>query len=369
MKKKFVFCIAAAALAVTSCTNDIVMDSAKADMKGKAISFSTYAQAVRNQTRAASYASGDVSNASSDASITTGDFGVVGYMADHNIYLGSTNKAVQQTYNSTTTTWEYATASEIRFWPDGNMDFYAYFPYTATAAFAASNSTGTVMTISNWTDGQDVLYAVKKNQGYDSEVTLPFKHAFAKIKEVNVAASGDVLSSGIEVIIESVEFLKTAIAGSVKVDASGDASYTASGSARKVTPASAVTVSGSTQALIVNADNAYILPTASGDYWNGQTIASGDATLDNAEKISIHLKAKVKQGSVYLVGGADTYGDMYIPATAGSTEFVAGKRYIYNIVMKDNVGFDKNGNPILKPIKFSASVVDWTDETVIDITL
>jgi len=366
MKKKFVFCIAAAALAVTSCTNDIVMDSAKADMKGKAISFSTYAQAVRNQTRA--YASGDVVNSSSDANcITTGDFGVVGYMADNNIYLGSTSKAVQQTYNSTS--WEYATASEIRFWPEGNMDFYAYFPYTATASFAASNATVTVMTISNWTDGQDVLYAVTKNQAYAKRVPLQFKHAFAKIKEVKVAASGDVLSSGIEVIIESAEFLKTATAGSVKVDASGDASYTASGSARKVTPASAVTVSGSDQALIVNADNAYILPTASGDYWNGQTIASGDATLDNAEKISIHLKAKVKQGSVYLVGDADTYGDMYIPATAGSTEFVAGKRYIYNIVMKDNVGFDKNGNPILKPIKFSASVVDWTDETVIDITL
>lgn len=366
MKKKFVFCIAAAALAVTSCTNDIVMDSAKADMKGKAISFSTYAQAVRNQTRA--YASGDVVNASSDANcITTGDFGVVGYMADNNIYLGSTSKAVQQTYNSTS--WEYATASEIRFWPEGNMDFYAYFPYTATASFAASNATVTVMTISNWTDGQDVLYAVTKNQAYAKRVALQFKHAFAKIKEVNVAASGDVLSSGIEVIIESAEFLKTATAGSVKVSASGVASYEASGSARKVTPASAVTVSGSTQDLIVNSDNAYILPTASGDYWNGQTIASGDATLDNAEKISIHLKAKVKQGSVYLVGGADTYGDMYIPATAGSTEFVAGKRYIYNIVMKDNVGFDKNGNPILKPIKFSASVVDWTDETVINITL
>lgn len=369
MKKKFVFCIAAAALAVTSCTNDIVMDSAKADMKGKAISFSTYAQAVRNQTRA--YASGDVVNSSSDANcITTGDFGVVGYMADNNIYLGSTSKAVQQTYNSTTTTWEYATASEIRFWPEGNMDFYAYFPYTDNGAtFTETNASGTVMTINNWTDGQDVLYAVTKNQAYAKRVALQFKHAFAKIKEVNVAASGDVLSSGIEVIIESAEFLKTAIAGSIKVDATGDASYTASGSARKVTPAAAVTVSGSTQDLIVNADNAYILPTASGDYWNGQTIASGDATLDNAEKISIHLKAKVKQGSVYLVGNSSAYGDMYIPATDGSTEFVAGKRYIYNIVMKDNVGFDENGNPILKPIKFSASVVDWTDETVIDITL
>ena len=44
--------------------------------------------------------------------------------------------------------------------------------------------------------------------------------------------------------------------------------------------------------------------------------------------------------------------------------FFAGKRYTYNIVMRDNVGYHDNGDPILKPILFNASVTGWDDVTV-----
>ena len=62
---------------------------------------------------------------------------------------------------------------------------------------------------------------------------------------------------------------------------------------------------------------------------------------------------------------------MYIPLTGTLADptnvstFEAGKRYIYNIVFKDNVGFKNNGDPVLRPILFEVAGVDaWTDVTV-----
>ena len=66
---------------------------------------------------------------------------------------------------------------------------------------------------------------------------------------------------------------------------------------------------------------------------------------------------------------------MYIPLTGTSavptevTTFEAGKRYTYNIVFKDNVGFKDNGDPILKPILFNVSSVDAWDDVNVTITL
>ena len=80
-----------------------------------------------------------------------------------------------------------------------------------------------------------------------------------------------------------------------------------------------------------------------------------------------------KTNKYYYVGGDSSFGEIYIPLKGNTdsdpstsvTTFDAGKRYIYNIVMKDNVGFDDKGNPILTPILFKvSSVVGWEDVTV-----
>ena len=53
------------------------------------------------------------------------------------------------------------------------------------------------------------------------------------------------------------------------------------------------------------------------------------------------------------------------PTYADKTVLLAGKRYTYKIIMKDNVGFNEKGEPILLPILFeSTSVDDWDDVTV-----
>ena len=51
------------------------------------------------------------------------------------------------------------------------------------------------------------------------------------------------------------------------------------------------------------------------------------------------------------------------------TALEAGKRYVYNIAMRDNVGFKDNGDPILKPILFNVYEVEAWDEVTVNITL
>ena len=55
--------------------------------------------------------------------------------------------------------------------------------------------------------------------------------------------------------------------------------------------------------------------------------------------------------------------------TSDLDRFFAGKRYTYNIVMSENVGYHNNGDPILKPILFDVSSVDTWDDVNVTITL
>ena len=66
-----------------------------------------------------------------------------------------------------------------------------------------------------------------------------------------------------------------------------------------------------------------------------------------------------------MVKGTGTINE----STEQVATFDAGKRYIYNIVMKDNVGYTDAGDPILTPILFEVqSVVGWED-VIVTITL
>ena len=149
--KTFGYISLAALLALASCTNEI-NDEGVVD-KANTIAFNAYS----NKTRA--YENGDVDI----EKMKEGSFGVVGYTSDNNLYLGYTNKAIEQSWNSTSNSWEYATPSDLKYWPQENMDFYAYFPYSAQGdVFAQSDVSGDVMTITNETGNQDVLFASEK---------------------------------------------------------------------------------------------------------------------------------------------------------------------------------------------------------------
>lgn len=392
--KTFGYISLAALLALASCTNEI-NEEGFVD-KTKTISFNAYP----NKTRA--YENGDINIATA---MQEGSFGVVGYKSGSTIYLGSTNSAISQSFSKTTNHWEYTTSSDLKYWPDGNMDFYAYFPYAASGdAFASTNSAeGTVMTINNATGDQDVLFASALNQSYQERVPLTFHHAFSKVKSVNIKVE----LNDVNVEVKKVEFINTTSSknSQILVNKSGKASYgTATGETSTCGHelASAVIINSTGDykdngyTVWSSTDNKYLLATQGENetnkvtgtnkaMWDGTTTDwSDDDKLSTKGLVCLKITGKVTthNGTEYLVGSANTDGEIYIPLKGTShtsvgendttddlEHFFAGKRYAYSIIMKDNVGFKDNGDPILKPILFSVSSVDAWDDVNVTINL
>ena len=377
--KKILFIALGALLATSSCTSE-VNDEGFID-KANAISFNAYP----NKSRAVS---GDVTS----DNMKNDNFGVVGY-SGNDIYLyKETNKAVEQKWMASSSTWEYADMGDLKFWPQGKMDFYAYFPFSDNATFTASKTSGNVMTITNVDCSHDVLFAFAGNQSKQTRVPLTFNHAFAKFMKlvIQMPSVGMLNQSGCQIEVKGVEFINTSTSGTINVDNSGVASYASPNVTLKETLASPVTVNSAntSKALIDNGTNAkgYFFATNSttaavnnvkgtgNDMWDGQKTSLSGSTLSNSEFVCLKLTCKVWNGtSHYYVGSAnaDDYGVIYIPLTGSSsdpnsvTTFDAGKRYTYTIKMKDNVGFTDEGDPILTPILFEVqSVVGWEDVNV-----
>lgn len=380
MMKKFYLFVCPALLALSSCSNEAnengILD------KTDAISFAAYP----TKSRAVG------ADITSD-NMKEDNFGVAGY-SNHDIYLNKGTNGVKQKWDATNNTWEYADLADLKFWPENNMDFYAYFPYSDNASFAESNASGNVMTITGVDCSHDVLFAFAGNQIKQTRVPLTFHHAFSKIKtlQIEMPAEGIVYKSGCQVEISSAEFIYTKTKGDVKVDKDGAASYNVAESnlTLKETLESAVTInSTNTSTNIIDygtSSKGYFFATSATKVnevtgtgalmWDGVKANIGETSkLSTSGLVCLKLTCKVWNGTeekpYYYVGNASNFGEVYIPLKGtysdsnGVSTFDAGKRYIYKIVMKNNVGFTDAGDPILTPILFSvASVDDWNDVTV-----
>ncbi|MGM9678790.1 MAG: fimbrillin family protein [Bacteroidaceae bacterium] len=394
MKGKY-FYLCAALFALNSCTNEINEDGFVD--KSNTISFNSSTPKTR-----AGYENGDVANTTT---LQTGAFGVVGY-SNNALYLGATDKAAKQTYDGGN--WKYANTDEIRYWPNNNMDFYAYFPFAATGdVFSNDNNSGNVMIITNNTGNQDVLFASAISQARVDRVDLQFHHAFSKIGGINI----QIQNKDVAVEVKKVELINTSTKGQVLVGVNGKASYGTSTEhrAKDISPAVSITKTNTYDVkdaegnpaptyakLVENADNGYVFATNGTEtnyvtgtntaLWDGTNTWKGTSTLKTLGQVCLKLTCKVSTprttGTYYHVGGAgeDAYGVMYIPISgskitdigpndADKTALLAGKRYIYNIIMKDNVGFDENGEAILLPILFKSTSVDSWDDVTVTITL
>lgn len=394
MKVKY-FYLCAALFALTSCTNEIIEDGFVD--KSNTISFNSYT----SKSRAAVGA--DVTT----EKMKVDNFGVAGYTENNYIYLykkdNTDNKGVEQTWKGSS--WEYANLGDLKYWPNSSMDFYAYFPYSDNATFAGSDASGDVMTIAGTTCAHDVLFAKATAATKGERVPLTFYHAFSKIKklQIEMPSDGNLFQSKCQVTVQKVEFINTSTSGDIKVDNTGTASYkiaTSNVTFKEDLTSSPVTINSTdnSKALIDNGENAkgYLFATSSSSaatnnvkgtgktLWDGdkETLSSGK--LSEKDFVCLKLTCKVWNGAddkkYYYVGNDDAYGVMYIPITgskitnidpseADKTALLAGKRYTYNIIMKDNVGFTDEGDPILTPILFKVSSVDDWDDVTVTITL
>ena len=376
--KKLFFATCATLMTFCGCTNDLAEEGFTD--KTKTLTFGAYTVKSR------AYTFGDVTI----DKMKEAGFGVVGY-SSNNLYLGQTTKAAEQAWKGATSSWEYVDPAELRFWPETNMDFYAYFPYTANAAtFAETYTGGNVMTITTSdAANQDLLFAFAGNQAIQQRVPLTFHHAFSKIQAINISMpdDGTLAGANVEVEVTKVEVEGTATKGELNVNATGKASYANANTTRHLDFEPAQTIKTSRAvALFTEADDAYVFATNTDErnnvvgmgktLWNGTKSALAGANLsDKIDMVYLKLKCKVKIGgtSTYFVGDDSNYGYVYIPMTSEDpgaiTALEAGKRYVYNITMRDNVGFKNDGDPILKPILFDVYQVDTWDEVTVNITL
>lgn len=377
--KKLGYLMGVALLTLVSCTNEI-NEEGFVD-KANTISFNAYS----NKTR--TYLSGDVDI----AKMKDGSFGVVGYKnSDNNIYLGSTTKATEQVWDETKKAWDYNNENEKKYWPSGSMDFFAYFPYSDNGATFATTKTNTepVMTIKSDNGNQDILFSYIKDRTQTDLVHLYFYHALSKIKSVEI----QVAAPDIEVSVSNIEILNSYTKGNIKVDNTGVATYSDGNTSRSLGISPAKTINLQTEetdrVLFDNDDNAYLFATNTTEHekvkgtgqtmWNGTKDALNSGKLSESNFICMKLTGKVKlhhtdtDNDEYLVGSANDDGVMYIPLRGNSansadiSEFLAGRRYIYKIVMSSNVGYTDEGDPIiLSYIKFGVNqVYDWSDVTV-----
>lgn len=384
--KKLGYLMGAALLTLGSCTNEI-NEEGFVD-KANTISFSAYP----NKTRVMNV---DVTS----SNMTSDHFGVVGYKSDNSIYLyKGTYSAVEQKWqpSGASGSWEYSNMGDLKFWPDGSMDFYAYFPYSDNATFEVNNSSGDVMTIPDVDCSHDVLFAYKGSQEKTLRVPLTFNHAFSKIKGlvIEMPADGSLFKSNCQVEVQKVEFINTDTKGDVKVNNSGKASYSVNSTnvilSETLDPVVTINNTNAIKYLINNGTNAkgYLFATNSSvtnsvtgtgkSMWDGtKNLLTAGTTLENLGQVCLKLTCKVWNGEdskkYYYVGGEgdNNYGEVYIPLKGNDSNsnsvstLDAGKRYTYKIVMKDNVGYTNEGDPILTPILFEVEdVTEWNDVTV-----
>ena len=375
--KKLGYLMGVALLTLVSCTNEI-NEEGFVD-KANTISFNAYS----NKTRA--YENGDA-----DISVMkTGSFGVVGYKnSDNNLYLGSTTKATEQVWNETKNAWDYKNEDEMKYWPSGSMDFFAYFPYSDDGATFVATKTDTVMTIKSDNGNQDILFSYIKDRTQTDLVHLYFYHALSKIKSVEI----QVAVPDIEVSVSNIEILNSYTKGNIKVDNTGVATYSDGTTPRSVGFSTAKTINSQTaeenRVLFDNTANAYLFATNTTEHekvkgtgqtmWNGTKDVLNGGKLSESNFICMKVTGKVKlhhtetDNDEYLVGSANADGVMYIPLRGNSansadiSEFLAGRRYIYKIVMSSNVGYKDDGDPImLSYIKFGVNqVYNWSEVTV-----
>ena len=377
--KKLGYLMGVALLTLVSCTNEI-NEEGFVD-KANTISFNAYS----NKTRA--YENGDV-----DISVMKdGSFGVVGYKnSDNNLYLSSAdNKATEQVWNGTKNAWDYKNEKDKKYWPSGSMDFFAYFPYSDDGATFATTKTDAapVMTIKSDNANQDVLFSYIKDRTQTDLVHLYFYHALSKIKSVEI----QVAAPDIEVSVSNIEILNSYTKGNIKVDNTGVATYSGGNTSRSVGFSPVKKISSETtetdRVLFDNTANAYLFATNTTEHekvkgtgqtmWNGTKDVLNGGKLSESNFICMKVTGKVKHRKdtdedEYFVGSADKDGVMYIPLRGNSansadiSEFLAGRRYIYKIVMSSNVGYKDNGDPImLSYIKFGVNqVYGWSDVIV-----
>lgn len=285
------------------------------------------------------------------------NFKVWGYLTNGGAYyLGRTGDAGVLINNMGNGQWDYATQTDLVYWPNDAMNFYAITPSANdNYAFDGGQLTYTVPTDNS--KQVDLMTAKADNQTKATNkgiVNLKFQHALSQ-----VVFKGMTKSTNLGVEIESITIhnvnsvMTIGLNGAAVAPTAKYANYGIGMSNTKT-----VAVTDASKAVNLTAANGAMLlvPQTLTTWTNKTSISEADAANQAYIEISCKITSTNSDGVTYLVGTATAYDKCYVPLS-GTWE--AGKRYVYTLQFGG--GKDENGNDRFAPITFSVNVSDWSD--------
>ena len=313
------------------------------------------------------------------SNLTNTDFDVFAFTADGNAFMGVADTdwahdGVKIVYKDGG--WNYDDSDELRYWPDGALDFYAISPAFAVQEgmhYAANFSHGTQKivytcldeyntTISDIRENHDVMYGIAKEQTKKSnggKVSFMFKHILSQVafKAKKELANMNVTISSIKI----VNLYKNGIFSLPKSATDAPSSSDWEPELKEKTSGIVVRmgedITVSNDGINISIDKPLLTIPQTLTAWDVKGSKKTKADADDVGQSYLEISCKIQQSGVYLCGSANGCGTIYVPFGAS---WEPGKRYIYTMIFGG--GYDENGDEILKPIEFNAETEDWVDD-------
>lgn len=287
------------------------------------------------------------------------NFKVWGYLTNGGAYyLGRTGDAGILIKNMGNGQWDYNTQTDMVYWPNEAMNFYAVTPSeNANYAFDGGLLTYTVPTDNS--AQIDLMTAKANNQTKATNkgiVNLQFQHALSQVVFKGMTKSSNLSVEIASITIHNVNSVMTiGLNGTANAPTAKYANYSIGMSDTKT-----VAVTDASKAVnLTAADGALMLVPQTLNVWTPEsTVPDADTANEAYIEISCKITSKNSDGVTYLVGTSTAYDKCYVPL---SGEWEAGKRYVYTLQFGG--GKDEDGNDRFAPITFSVNVSDWADSS------
>lgn len=310
------------------------------------------------------------------------DFDVFAFTGDGTAFMGKVDTefghdGVNIVYNNGK--WDYKNASDLRYWPTGALDFYAFNPGTVSEDMMMNymwEASGTVQKISYTCIDEygantghanyDVMYAMTKGQTKATNngvVKFTFKHILSQ-----VVFKAKTEYDNMQVDIDMIKIHNVKMGGFFTLPAAADGTGSwsdlndlpseASGLGKfTVVKDANITVESNTTATDISTTTPMLNRPQELTAWKvSETGTKTKEQADDAKQCYLEIACKIRQNGVYLLGSADNYGTIYVPF--GDT-WKPGKRHIYTLIFGG--GYDDQGKAVLNPIRFDAETTGWVD--------
>lgn len=315
-----------------------------------------------------------------NSNLTSTDFDVFAFTGDGTAFMGKVDTefghdGVNIVYNNGK--WDYKNASDLRYWPTGALDFYAFNPGTVSEDMMMNymwEASGTVQKISYTCIDEygantghanyDVMYAIAKGQEKDMNngiVKFNFKHILSQ-----VVFKAKTEYDNMQVDINMIKIHNVKMGGFFTLPATADGTGSWSDPADLPSEVSGlgkftvvkdvnITVKSNTIATDISTTTPMLNRPQELTAWKvSETATKSKLEADNAKQCYLEIACKIRQSGAYLLGSASEYKTIYVPF--GDT-WVAGKRHIYTLIFGG--GYNDQGEAVLNPIQFDAETTDW----------